>query len=446
MGHLTTQLTGLVAEETRQSAARELARLLNCERICVYVHDADTRLPAAVAGMPWVQGHGPEWRRLLRSDLPRFTQAMLPHPDSGDPVTVSLVRADEGTVLAAVGGEPKRQRLERLAPLLALVGVAIRGDQARALGQLHTAAARTLTADLRAAAQRRQAMDEQLQAAHRTQNHLHADAEVAKRRIAELESEVRRLEEEALQAGRVKDDFLATLSHELRTPLNAMLGWIQLLRLHVQNPQERTHALDVLERNARTQVQIVADLLDVSRVVTGKMRLVFERVDLPDIVAMATEGLHPTAAAKGVTLAIDTAPVPGIVFGDPARLQQIVWNLVSNAVKFTPGGGTVTVRLRAAGSTAELVVTDTGIGMHADVVPHVFERFRQADSSLTRRFGGLGLGLAIVRHLVELHGGTVEAASEGPELGSTFTVRLPFRPTGATASPTEQARMFAGGT
>jgi signal transduction histidine kinase len=158
---------------------------------------------------------------------------------------------------------------------------------------------------------------------------------------------------------------------------------------------------------------------------------------------MGAESLEPTAAAKGVRLTIDTTPVPGVVYGDPARLQQIVWNLVSNAIKFTPAGGAVSITVRGSGSTAEIQVTDTGIGMRPDVLPHVFERFRQADSSLTRRFGGLGLGLAIVRHLVELHGGAVEAASEGLDLGSTFTVRLPIRPAASPADSTEQTRSFA---
>jgi signal transduction histidine kinase len=251
--------------------------------------------------------------------------------------------------------------------------------------------------------------------------------EAATRRITELEAEVARLSGAAQQATCAKDDFLATLSHELRTPLNAMLGWIQLLRLHIQEPAERMHALDVLERNIRIQTQIVADLLDVSRIITGKLRVGRRRVNLERIIRRGSEPLTAAALAKDVKLAIAIEPVDGIVYGDAPRLQQVVWNLVSNAVKFTPAGGRVEVRLRSRDAHAELSVTDTGLGIPPDALPFVFERFRQADGSLTRAFGGLGLGLAIVRHLVELHGGSVHAASGGHGEGATFTVRLPIR-------------------
>lgn len=248
------------------------------------------------------------------------------------------------------------------------------------------------------------------------------------RHAAALEDEIDRLNRAVDETARMKEDFLATLSHELRTPLNAMLGWLQLLRLHIDDPVERAHAMDVLERNAQAQLHIVADLLDVSRIVTGKMQLVFERVDLVEILQQACDTLTPAAAAKDVSLRAELDAVPGTVFGDRARLQQVTWNLVSNAVKFTPPGGDVAVRLRAEGRRVQIEVTDTGIGIAADVLPFVFERFRQGQTGLTRAYGGLGLGLAIVRHLVELHGGSVEASSAGRDHGATFTVRLPFRP------------------
>ena len=248
---------------------------------------------------------------------------------------------------------------------------------------------------------------------------------LSRRRITALEAERVRLAAEAQQALRVRDDFLATLSHELRTPLNAMLGWVQLLRLHAGEEGLRTHAIDVIERNARTQVQLVSDLLDVSRIITGRMRVDFEPVDLEDVVHAGVCSLHEAAAAKGVTLLVELDPLPGVVRGDPARLRQVVWNLVSNAIRFTPRGGQVRVRMRA-NDGAEISVSDTGIGITPDALPYVFDRFRQEDSSLTRRYGGLGLGLAIVRHLVELHGGTVEAVSGGRHRGATFYVRLPF--------------------
>jgi signal transduction histidine kinase len=252
-------------------------------------------------------------------------------------------------------------------------------------------------------------------------------------RIAELEEESARLLREVQRSRHLKDDFLATLSHELRTPLNAMLGWVQLLRLNADDRQLREHALEVVERNARTQVQIVADMLDVSRIITGRMRLDFEPVDLDDVVRAACAAVESTAAAKDIALEIEVAPLDGSVYGDAQRLRQVVWNLVSNSIKFTPRGGRINVRVQPQPWSAEIAVTDTGIGIAADVLPYVFDRFRQADSSLTRPFGGLGLGLAVVRHLVELHGGSVQVASEGTGRGATFVVQLPRRTTHADA-------------
>ena len=257
---------------------------------------------------------------------------------------------------------------------------------------------------------------------------------VAARRAEELQAEVLRLNSAVDEAVCVKEDFLATLSHELRTPLNAMLGWLQLLRVHIEEPVERAHALEVLERNAHAQLHIVADLLDASRIVTGKMQLVFEQVDLAEVVRHAGETLAPTARAKDVSLRAEFDEIRGPMYADRARLQQVIWNLVNNAVKFTPPGGEVTLRLRTSGRTVELEVSDTGIGIEPDVLPHIFERFRQGDTGLTRAYGGLGLGLAIVRHLVELHGGSVTARSAGRDRGATFSVRLPFRPAPAASA------------
>jgi len=250
--------------------------------------------------------------------------------------------------------------------------------------------------------------------------------QAAEQRIAELERETARLAEEAQRAWRVKDDFLATLSHELRTPLNAMLGWVQLLRLHADDDAMRKHAIDVVERNARAQVQIIADMLDVSRIITGRMRLTFAPVDLESIVRAGCASLAQAAAAKHVELRVDVERIGGEVHGDAPRLQQVVWNLVSNGIKFTPAGGEVAVRVCGDDDHAEISVSDTGIGITPQVLPHVFDRFSQGDSSLTRPFGGLGLGLAIVRHLVELHGGSVRASSGGASRGAAFFVRLPI--------------------
>jgi len=230
------------------------------------------------------------------------------------------------------------------------------------------------------------------------------------------------------EASRLKDEFLATVSHELRTPLTAVLGWSHLLRSGQLKGGDAERALETIERNARAQAQLIEDLLDVSRIVTGNLRLDVRPVEPASFIDPAVEALRPAAEAKGVRLqkVIDTGL--STVAGDPARLQQVVWNLLSNAVKFTPKGGRVQVRLERVDSHVEIAVSDTGAGIDPEFLPHVFERFRQADQKTTRAHGGLGLGLAIVRHLVELHGGTIDAESGGEGHGATFTVRLPVAP------------------
>jgi signal transduction histidine kinase len=225
-------------------------------------------------------------------------------------------------------------------------------------------------------------------------------------------------------ASRSKDEFLATVSHELRTPLNAVLGWAQILQIS-DDPEKLRRGLGIILRNAKLQTQLIDDLLDVSRIISGKMRLDVRTVDLPLVVDAAVEAIRPAAEAKQIRLARLLDPQAGPVAGDAERLQQVVWNLLSNAVKFTPRGGRAEVRLERVGSQVEIVVADTGMGIGAEFLPQVFDRFRQLDSSTTRKHGGLGLGLAIVRHLTELHGGTVEAQSPGEGQGTTFVVRLP---------------------
>ena len=228
-------------------------------------------------------------------------------------------------------------------------------------------------------------------------------------------------------ADRAKDQFLAVLSHELRTPLNAVYGWARMLRAgQIQGEADVTRALEVIERNANAQVQLVDDLLDVSRVISGKMRLDVRKVDLSIVVEAAADAVRPAAEAKGIRLQSVLDPRAGPITGDPDRLQQIVWNLLINAVKFTPKGGQIQVHLQRINSHVEIVVSDTGQGIAPDVLPVIFERFRQADSSSTRTHSGLGLGLALVKHLVELHGGTVVAQSAGATRGATFVVRLPL--------------------
>ncbi len=248
-------------------------------------------------------------------------------------------------------------------------------------------------------------------------------AEQERSRLLVLEQEARRQAEEA---NRLKDEFLATLSHELRTPLNAILGWGQVLRSGKLDAATAERALETIERNARSQAQLIADLLDISRIITGKLRLDPKPVELPRIIEAALDSARPAAEAKGIHLDVFLDPLMTPMLGDADRLQQIVWNLLSNAIKFTPQGGRVEVRLTEAMPNAVVQVVDTGVGIRADFLPHVFDRFRQAESSHTRSHGGLGLGLSIVRHLTELHGGTVEVASDGEGKGSTFTVKLPL--------------------
>jgi PAS domain S-box-containing protein len=231
---------------------------------------------------------------------------------------------------------------------------------------------------------------------------------------------------DAVAANRLKDDFLATLSHELRTPLNSILGYTRMLRRGMFDAARQAHALEVVERNASTLTQMVEDVLDVSRIVAGKIRLNVQRVDLERAIEEAIATVKPAADARGVALQPVLDGHAGPVAGDPERLQQVVWNLVSNAVKFTPRGGRVQVRLERVESHVEIVVSDTGVGIAPEFLPHVFERFRQADSRFSREYGGLGLGLAITRELVHAHGGTIRAASDGEGKGATFRVKLPL--------------------
>jgi PAS domain S-box-containing protein len=250
-------------------------------------------------------------------------------------------------------------------------------------------------------------------------------AEEERRELLLREKEARLRAEEA---NRMKDEFLSTVSHELRTPLNAILGWAWLLKSGGLDDEGIARAVTAVERTAKAQGQIIDDLLDVSSIITGKLRLQVRRIDLGEVIHAAVEAMRPAVDAKEICLDCIPAAEALPISGDPGRLQQVIWNLLANAVKFTPPRGRIEVRLERAGSQAEIRVRDNGIGIRADFIDYVFDRFRQADSSTTRRHGGLGLGLAIVRHLVELHGGTVQAESDGEGTGATFTVRLPITP------------------
>ena len=274
---------------------------------------------------------------------------------------------------------------------------------------------------------------------YETRAHLEAERRAREERTRLLEEAVAAREQaerataQAEEANRAKDIFLATLSHELRTPLTAVLGWARMLHHMNLDGETARHGLMIIERNAEAQNQLVRDLLDVSRIVTGKLRLETTSVELAPVVESAVDSVRQAAEAKGIRLGVELGAGTGVVSGDPDRLRQVVWNLLSNAIKFTPKGGRVGVSVGRVESDVLIRVSDTGQGISAEFLPHVFERFRQADGSTTRQHGGLGLGLAVVRHLVEQHGGRVSAESEGDGLGSTFTVSLPLAAVRANA-------------
>lgn len=257
------------------------------------------------------------------------------------------------------------------------------------------------------------------------------EAEIAERKQAEERLRLSLIQEqmartEAEDANRLKDEFLATVSHELRTPLHAVIGWAHMLRTGGLDEATTIRAIETIERNAKSQAQLIEDILDVSRVITGKLHLNIGLVDFASVINAAIDSVQLAAESKDIQLEVTLDPSARRVSGDPSRLQQVVWNLLSNAIKFTPAGGRVRVRLERAGTDAQISVSDTGEGINSDFLPFIFDRFRQADGTSTRKHGGLGLGLAIVRHLVEQHGGTVSADSAGKGLGTTFTIRLPL--------------------
>lgn len=289
---------------------------------------------------------------------------------------------------------------------------------------------------------------------HRDQNTLFYEGaleDITERKQAELERDELFAREQqarlaAETASRIKDEFLATLSHELRTPLNAILGWLQLLQQGELSPERTSQALTVIERNAKAQNQLIQDLLDVSRIIRGKMKLVMAPCTLPKIIDAAVATIRPGVEAKNIQLFTQIESSTARINGDVDRLQQVLWNLLSNAVRFTPTGGQITISLTYPDNNACIQITDNGEGIAEDQLPHLFERFRQVDNSSTRTHGGLGLGLAIVRNLVELHGGTVSATSPGLGKGATFTIQIPclsgepvFKAAHSDADPTGQS-------
>src|SRR5688572_18996985 len=263
------------------------------------------------------------------------------------------------------------------------------------------------------------------------------------KRIEERTAELTRLNAELAEANRAKDVFLATLSHELRTPLTPVVGWIKLLRSGTLDEKSVSQALDAIERNAWLQSRLIDDLLDTSRIATGKLHFEPKPTDLNVIVRAAVDTVRATAAARNLDLSMNLSPLSLVVMGEPVRLQQIAWNLVSNAIKFTDPGGKVTVTTGADGTHAFLEVVDTGVGIEPEFLPHVFDRFRQADGSTSRRHGGLGLGLAIADALAKMHGGWLNARSEGVGCGSTFTLTLELATAGKVVAETVQEKVHS---
>ncbi len=293
----------------------------------------------------------------------------------------------------------------RVIPAESYIGLASDDERLRAILRLQQQA-KSLQAEI----EERQRVEESLRAA------------LAREQVARSEAET---------ANRMKDEFLANVSHELRTPLNAIIGWSHLLRNGRLDNATMARAVETIDRNARSQAQLIEDILDTSRIITGKLRLNKEPVDISSVINAAIDSVQLAVDSKSLQLEVTLDPSARHTIGDANRLQQVVWNLFANAIKFTPSGGRIEVKVERAGESMQIQVSDTGQGIGPDFLPYIFDRFRQADGTTTRQHGGLGLGLAIVRHLVELHGGTITAASAGQGAGSTFAIKLPLAPQGA---------------
>jgi signal transduction histidine kinase/CheY-like chemotaxis protein len=392
-------------EEIYGEALSGIARSLGTDRASILLFDPD----GVMRFKAW-RGLSAEYRQAVEGHSPWTRDTIDPRP-----VLVEDVREDKDLVPILPVLAAERIRAAAFIPLT---------DERRLLGKLmvyydhpHTFTEAEVQLALNVAGHVGFALSRR-----------HAEQERAR-----LLGSERQARQEAEAASRAKDDFLATISHELRTPLTAILAWPLILRNKLSDTAALTHGLAVIERNAQVQAQIIEDLLEVSRIVTGKLRLDLRPLELTPILEAASDALRGAAEAKGVTLETVIDEPVGPVQGDPGRLQQVLWNLLSNAVKFTGPGGRVVMALERTGSHAVIRVEDDGQGIAPEFLPYVFDRFRQADSSTTRRHGGMGLGLAIVRHLVELHGGTVAAESAGPGRGATFTVELPLSEREASA-------------
>jgi PAS domain S-box-containing protein len=425
-----------------------VAAQLDIERVVQIATDAATELSSAAFGAFFynMQDEKGDWYRLYAlSGAPREAFARFPQPRSTSVFGATfrgegVVRSADITADPRYGhNHPYRGMPEGHLRVRSYLAVPVKTASGQVLGGLffghpdpgvfdERAERLALAVAAQAAvavenARLHQAAQREIEQRRRMEGHL---ASLAREREQLLEAE-RAARADAEAANHLKDEFLATVSHELRTPLSTVVSWSRVLQKKYESGDAQLRrGLSVIADNARLQAQIISDLLDMSRVVSGKIQLELMPADLAQLTENAVEGQRPAAEAKGINLAVETDPEPIIADVDAGRLQQVLWNLLSNAIKFTPENGSVCLRLQRTGDWAELIVRDTGIGIPAHFLPHAFDRFRQAEGGTGRRFGGLGLGLAIVKQLVELHGGTVEASSEGEGRGSRFTVRLPL--------------------
>ena len=397
LDELLPSVAAIADRDRRTEAIRTLARKLGAEDLIVFVRDPAIERSLPAPGFPQTLPDARQWRTLVEGAVATgSSQGTIRSPHGGVSSAHALGLPD-GTVAVLIGGSavtsPSLDQVKQLLPLL--------GALFRMEGLAHHAEAESKLARQSA-----------VQATELASN------------LDSTRAELRRALTVAETATRARDDFLATVSHELRTPLTSMIGWIQLLQ-DESDPELLMQGLDTIGRNARAQGRLIEDILDFSRINAGKLRLDVRPIELIDVIRAAIEVVRPAASAKGIAIDSVLDPNAGIVSGDPDRLQQVVWNLLSNAAKFTPRGGRIQIRLQRVQSQAVLSVSDSGQGISPEFLPRVFDRFSQADPTSTRSHSGLGLGLGIVKHLVELHGGTVEASSTGPGTGSTFSVRLP---------------------
>ena len=392
-------ISSLASFDGRREAARRLAQYLGAEDLILFIQDPEIEILLPAPGFIQTLPSGQTWRALLKECVAKgeCTTAAVPFPDAASTKPVTALAGHDGSVLALVGGQPRLDEARDLIELLPLLAAALRGERA-----VLTAKGQTRIA--RQAATQSETLAEMLDTTR-----------------SDLERALRTAE----AASRAKDDFLATVSHELRTPLTPILGFARMLRSGQLDSSNTERALASIERNAELQSHLIEDILDFARIIAGKLRLDVQPLDPAAVVEAAVDVIRPAATAKDVRLQVVLDPAAGPVAGDASRLQQVIWNLLTNAVKFTPKGGRVQVRLERINSHLEITISDTGEGISPDFLPYVFDRFRQADNSISRRHGGLGLGLSIVRQLVEMHGGTVNVHSNGLEQGATFIVKLP---------------------